>query len=108
MGRPIAANMVAGLVSGNVSAFWFDFNRGAIGLNGKEFPEMSDEISSKSPMSLWNVALEIHTGRIFENLVGPLYILFVPLAGICVLLVLISGFFVWWIVYRRRRKLVIE
>lgn len=103
LGRPISANMVAGLVSGKESAFWFDFNRGAIGLNGNQFPEMPEEIDNNSPMSLWSVALEIHTGRIFENLVGPLYILFVPLAGICVLLVLISGFFVWWMVYRKRK-----
>ena len=103
MGRPISANMVAGLVSGKESAYWFDFNLGAIGLNGKEFPEMTAEINNNSPLSLWNVALEIHTGRIFENLVGPFYILFVPLAGICVLLVLISGFFVWWMVYRKRK-----
>lgn len=103
MGRPIGANMVAGLVAGKESAFWFDFNSGATGLNGKEFSEMAEEINDNSPLSLWNVALEIHTGRIFENLVGPLYILFVPLAGICVLLVLISGFFIWWMVYRRKK-----
>lgn len=102
MARPIAANMVAGLVEGKESAFWFDFNGGAIGLTGTEFLEMSTEIQEESPMSLWNVALEIHTGRIFEHLVGALYLLYVPLAGICVLLVLISGFFVWWMVYRKK------
>ncbi len=105
LARPISANMVAGFVEGENSAFWFDFNRGAIVLNGSEFPEMTSEIRDYSPMSLWNFALEIHTGRIFENIIGPFYILFVPLAGICVLLVLVSGFFVWWMVYRKKRSL---
>lgn len=104
LARPIATNMVAGLVEGKESAFWFDFNSGAIGLNGKDFREMSTEILEKSPMSFWNVALEMHTGRIFEHLVGSLYLLYVPFAGICILLVLISGFFVWWMVYRKKKS----
>jgi uncharacterized iron-regulated membrane protein len=56
-------------------------------------------------MSLWNVALELHTGRVFEHLIGPFYILIVPLAGICILLVLISGFLLWWKVYRKKKIL---
>jgi 4-amino-4-deoxy-L-arabinose transferase-like glycosyltransferase len=104
MTRPIAANMATGFVEGKESAFCFDFNGGAIALNGKEFPEMSTEIREKSQMSLWNVALELHTGRIFENLVGLFYILYVPIAGICILLVLISGFMIWWLAFRRKRR----
>lgn len=102
MVRPIAANMVAGLVSDSNSAYWFDYNRGAIELSREQFPEMTDEIRKASPMSLWNVSQEIHTGRIFENIFGSFYILFVPLAGICLLIVLISGTFVWWMVYRKK------
>jgi uncharacterized iron-regulated membrane protein len=55
-------------------------------------------------MSLWNTALEIHTGRIFEPIVGPFYILYVPLAGLCLIMVLVSGFFIWWKVHRKKRK----
>ena len=109
MARPIASNMVAGFVKGNSKSWWFDFNRGAIEIGGKQknkatFTTMSQEIRKSSPMSLWNVSLEIHTGRIFEHLVGGFYILFVPLAGICILIVLISGFFIWWMVYNKKRK----
>ncbi len=100
---PIADNMAAGLVEGNNSAFWFDYNRGALGLNGVSFPDMPEEIRKASPMSLWNSALEVHTGRIFENILGPFYILYVPLAGICILLVLISGVLLWWKAFRRKR-----
>ncbi|MBT3383804.1 MAG: hypothetical protein HN778_04740 [Prolixibacteraceae bacterium] len=106
MASPIAANTVTGLVEGKENVFWFDFNNGVQGIVSMgvtpSFPEMSGEIRINSPMSLWNAALEIHTGRIFEHLVGPLYILYVPFAGICILLVLISGFFIWWMVYRKK------
>jgi hypothetical protein len=105
MQSPIAANMAAGFVEGKESAFWFDFNNGAqkVGPSATRspiFPEMTDEIREATPMSLWNVSLEMHTGRIFEKWIGPFYILIVPLAGICILLVLISGFMLWWKLYR--------
>jgi hypothetical protein len=72
--------------------------------NNAQFGEMSPEIIQKSPISLWNLSLEIHTGRIFEPLLGMFYILYVPFAGICILIVLISGFFIWWMGYRKPKK----
>ncbi|MBN2637128.1 MAG: PepSY domain-containing protein [Prolixibacteraceae bacterium] len=104
MQSPIGANMAAGFVESNNSAWWFDYNRGAISLNGKAFPEIPEEIRIASPMSLWNVALELHTGRIFEHIIGPFYILIVPIAGICIMLVLISGFLLWWKIYRKKKN----
>jgi len=104
---PIGTNMAAGLVEGKESAFWFDYNLGAQrvafqkGMPYLKFSEMPEEIRKASLISLWNVALELHTGRIFEKWIGPFYILIVPLAGICILLVLISGFFLWWKVFRK-------
>lgn len=104
MQRPIGDNMVAGFVYNQGKAWWFDYNGGAIEINGTQnnFTPMSEEIRKASPMSLWNLSLEVHTGRIFEHLIGPFYILFVPLAGICLMLVLISGFFIWWMVYKKK------
>ncbi|HPE77447.1 MAG TPA: PepSY-associated TM helix domain-containing protein [Draconibacterium sp.] len=104
---PIGANMAAGFIEGYKTAYWFDYNGGAKILSSQNtqmpvFPEMSEEIRKASPMSLWNVALEMHTGRIVEKWIGPFYILIVPLAGICILLVLISGFMLWWKLYRKR------
>ncbi|WP_319480957.1 PepSY-associated TM helix domain-containing protein [uncultured Draconibacterium sp.] len=108
MARPIGANTVAGFVQSKNKSWWFDYSGGAIQLNAQNeksaFTAMPEEIRAASPMSLWNVALEIHTGRIFEHLVGSFYILFVPLAGICFMVVIISGFFLWWMVFRRKRK----
>jgi hypothetical protein len=100
--NPIGANMSAGLVEAGKNTWWFDYNSGALPLSGKTFPEMPEKIVESSPMSLWNVSLEIHTGRIFENLLGPFYILYVPLAGFFLIMVLVSGFLIWWKVYREK------
>lgn len=105
-GSPISKDMIDGWFadqSGN--EFYFDYNHGVLPIrNNSKFGEMSPEIILKSPISLWNLSLEVHTGRIFESLIGLFYILYIPLAGICILIVLISGFLIWWIGYRRKSK----
>ena len=107
MQSPIGTDMVAGLVKIDSKSYWFSYNEGAQNLYSTDsktffsFPEMTEEIRDASPMSLWNVSLEMHTGRIFEKWIGPFYILIVPLAGICILLVLISGFLLWWKLFRK-------
>ena len=110
MQSPIGANMAASFIETKNGFVWFDYNSGAKrmasleGMPSFAFPEMPQEIIKASPMSLWNAALEIHTGRIFENFLGPFYILYVPLAGICLLLVFVSGFWLWWKMYREKKK----
>lgn len=105
-GPPVSENMVDGWFtdqSGN--EFYLDYNYGVLPIrNNIPFGEMSSEIISKSPVSLWNLSLEVHTGRIFEPILGLFYILYVPLAGICILIVLVSGFFIWWIGYRKTKS----
>ena len=108
MARPFGANTVAGFVQSGDKSWWFDYSAGAIQLNAQNeksaFAALPEEIRKASPMSLWNAALEVHTGRIFEHLVGSFYILFVPLAGICFMLVIISGVLLWWMAHRKSRK----
>ncbi|MCK9410735.1 MAG: PepSY domain-containing protein [Prolixibacteraceae bacterium] len=103
MSRPVGQNMVAGFIHDCKGlTYWIDYNRGAIPTNKTSaFPPMPEKILLRSPISLWNAALEIHTGRIFEHLVGPFYLLYVPLMGLTLLIVLISGFLVWWLAYRK-------
>lgn len=105
MGRPVGQNMVAGFISnGNGRSYWIDYNQGAIAMDGViPFPAMPDVVLKQTPISLWNAALEIHTGRIFEHLVGPFYLLYVPLIGLIILIVLISGFLVWWFGHRKNK-----
>ena len=110
IGRPVGQHMVAGLIrDGKGHIFWVDYNLGLKAMDGgSPFPAMPVEIVAKSPISLWNAALEVHTGRIFEHLVGPFYLLYVPLMGLSVLVVLISGFFIWWFAYRKKKQMRVE
>jgi hypothetical protein len=104
MQSPIGANMAAGFIEMKNGAIWFDYNSGAKTLTSQNFATMPEEVVKAAPISLWNAALEIHTGRIFENILGPFYILYVPLAGICLLLVFVSGFWLWWKMYRMKKS----
>lgn len=97
-GSPISSNMVAGYFKiSEQQEVLFDYNHGSISLNNPtgKWIEMPAETAA-TPMSLWNLALEFHTGRIYESILGDLYILFIPLAGLNILLLLVSGILVWF------------
>jgi hypothetical protein len=104
-GRPISEHMVTGYFEVNGQEHYlFEYDKGMQNFEGLQNWEMPEKLLQKSPMSLWNAALEIHTGRIFEHLLGPFYILYVPLSGLCLLMVLISGFLIWWKAYRKKKS----
>jgi hypothetical protein len=71
-GSPFSALSVSGFIGmpdGN--QFVFDYGGGSIRLgNSRIFPQMPAEVIKKSPISLWNTSQEIHTGRIWEFLLG--------------------------------------
>ncbi|MCD6293156.1 MAG: PepSY domain-containing protein [Deltaproteobacteria bacterium] len=56
---------------------------------------MPDEIRTQSRISLWNALFELHNGRIFEQLIGPLYWLIIPVGGISLLIAILSGSLNW-------------
>ena len=56
--------------------------------NGTSFAPQPEEFNNR-PMSLWNLALEIHTGRIYLGSIGSFAFIFI--AGLLVILVLWSG-----------------
>ena len=104
-GRPISDHLISGYVgTRDGDHILFDYARGMQNLSQNRNWEMPANILTSSPLSLWNTALEIHTGRIFEHLIGPFYILYVPLSGLCLLMVLISGFLIWWKAYRTKKQ----
>ena len=91
----------------------FDYNRGAeYALGGvqkaaadddrqefvcyrrADFSEMPEQVQD-GRLSLWRVALETHTGRIYTFLPNIVIQLFIFLSGTFLLTVLISGFIVW-------------
>jgi len=96
-GRPFGAYAISGLLKGNNNQLYgVDYTHGVFGLQKQtKFPAMPENILNKSPMSLWNLSLEIHTGRIFHFILSDFYILLVPITGIVSLIVLISGYFMW-------------
>lgn len=56
-------------------------------------------VLAETPLSLWNVALELHVGRCYQPLIGPLSSLFVFIWGLLSTFVLISGY-----ILNKRRK----
>lgn len=103
-GKPFSENSVAGLVwDGEGRPYIFDYVTGAKPFRHENpFPSMQADVVAKSPISLWNLALEVHTGRIYFPLIGDFYILIVPLAGLALLFVVISGFWMYWVGFRKK------
>lgn len=101
-GSPLSENMIAGYLTVDRSIVVIDYNTGAMSLSGDTpFSEMPDEIIKESPMSLWNLSLEFHTGRFYKLIFGNFYILFIPLYGLSMLAISISGLWLWWKIYRK-------
>ena len=112
---PISDNLVCGYSEDFLGGkpLVFDFAKGVEDAKGqavdlykdeakssKNEESMSNLICETAPMSLWNVALELHVGRCYSPFLGPLSDLFVFLSGLLITLVLLSGY----IISRRRRK----
>lgn len=94
--KPIGQFLITGFSNDfDNDKVFFDYNLGACDMSEDAFPIMPDEIKNQ-PISLWNISLEVHTGRIFQNILSDFYILIVPLTGLALLFILISGFIVWY------------
>jgi hypothetical protein len=104
--NPFGSVPVAGYISPSPNVVWlFDYNGGAFSLNRSfQPPVMPENIRTQSPMSLWNLALEVHTGRIWSFLVGDFYILIIPLAGLIIIAILVTGGVLWYRNYRRKKR----
>jgi len=99
---PIGTHLVTGMSSDfKNNEIYFTYNLGAINkYKDESFVNMPAEIQNQ-PISLWNLALEVHTARIYAFLLGGFYILIVPLSGLFILFILISGFIVWYKKHKR-------
>jgi hypothetical protein len=101
-GRPVGEYAVTGLIN-NIEdeKYLVDYRTGTMAVHhDSTFPAIPDNIINESKISLWNVCLEIHTGRIFEKITGDFYILIVPLVGIAGIIVVFSGYVLWRRKYR--------
>lgn len=83
----------------------FEYQHGAININEEsKFTPMPENVIENAPMSLWNLALEVHTGRIYSAFLGMFYILVVPLGGILILLTLIGGIVIWFKFHSKKKN----
>ncbi len=101
MAMPVSDHMVAGYIRDFDNNWVFDYNHGLSEKSSGKNWQMPELIKQNSPISSWNFALEIHTGRVLEPFIGILYLLYIPLAGLSVLMVLISGFMIWLLPRRK-------
>jgi hypothetical protein len=103
-GRPVGDFKITGTLSDiHGKQYMVDYDKGIVPLRHKgNFPEMPQNILNESKMSLWNVCLEIHTGRIFEGILGLFYILLVPVIGIAAIIIVISGYLLWKKKYKNK------
>ncbi|MCF6171313.1 MAG: PepSY domain-containing protein [Bacteroidales bacterium] len=101
-GPPIGEFLITGMSTDfNNQEVYFGFDKGARTIyRGQSFPPMPASVLEHSPLSLWNLALEIHTARLYKIIFGNYYILFIPLAGFIILFIQVSGFVVWYKRYR--------
>lgn len=100
-GPPIGDHVIAGYFKNQSGKdFIFDFGQGL--LDQKLMAKMSEKVLKAAPISLWNTAIEYHTGRIYSIFIGNFYILIVPIIGLMNLFIMISGFIVWWKRYRNK------
>jgi hypothetical protein len=101
---PFGSLAVAGVLMNNHGpTALFDYDAGWMPLRKGLHPTPMPRELMEIPLSLWNLSLEIHTGRIFSLFLGDFYILYVPLMGICLLLILITGLWMW-LKQQRRKK----
>ena len=96
-GGAVSQHLVSGMSTHFGRPVVFDY---ATGANGGEAWKAQPEVLAQVPLSLWNFALELHVGRCYAPLLGPLSELFVFLWGTLSTLVLLSGY----IINRRTRK----
>lgn len=74
------------------------YEQGLISLNQDKIStifQMPPKMSADFKMPLWNYMFEIHNARFFKGIIGPLYILAVPLGSLLFILILLSGIFDW-------------
>lgn len=103
-GNPFGAVAVSGIILEKAKPIaMIDYAAGWIPLHQNRLRSEMPAFIRELPISLWNLSLEVHTGRIFSVILGDFYILYVPLMGLTTLLVLITG--IWlWLKMRKRTK----
>lgn len=102
--RPFGNLPVAGYIAGTAAGgeFLFLYDTGVQSRDPRRpFPPMPRHVRDAAPLPLWNLALEVHTGRIYSVVLKQAYILVVPLTGLILVFLIVSGLTMH---LRRRRR----
>lgn len=100
-GRPVATNAISGYSYDFQRPVVFEYDKGAETFGMMDFPPMPEKIKD-TDMSLWHLALEVHTGRIYSAIIGSFTDFYIFVSGLIILFVLLSGYIIYW--KRKRRK----
>ena len=94
---PFGEHMVTGYVTDQENnEYFFDYQQGATPMgHTKPFPPMPTEIK-QTPMSLWTLAHEIHTGRMYQGFLRQGQLLWIAVSGLLALIILLTGVLWWW------------
>ena len=104
-GMPTFANAISGYSSDFAQGeVLFDYNRGArLVTDGSAFVEMPDSMRP-GRISLWHTALELHVGRLYDGILGPVAPMFVFLAGFLLLSIITTGYVIYHKWHKRRKR----
>jgi len=103
LSSPFGSVAVSGYSKINNDEYFFDYDKGVLPMrqNLKDIA-MPKLVKDSFRFPLWNLAQEFHTCRIYSPIISSFYILIVPLAGISLIIITITGFAMWFI--RRKGK----
>lgn len=104
LSSPFGSFAIAGYSNNSGREYFFDYDKGIFPVqpNSSTF-EMPQIVKDSFPFPLWNLAQEVHTCRIYSPLISIFYILIVPLAGIAMLLITITGVWMWFLKSKNRK-----
>jgi len=98
LSSPFGSLAIAGYARVNSQEYFFDYDKGVIAyVNSKTSIPMPKVVKDNFPFPLWNFAQEIHTCRIYSPLISDFYILIVPLAGLAMIVITITGAIMWFL-----------
>jgi len=105
LSSPFGSVAVSGYSKINNDEYFFDYDKGVLPMrqNQKDIA-MPKLVKNSFRFPLWNLAQEFHTCRIYSPIISSFYILIVPLAGISLIIITITGFAMWLIKRRGKRQ----
>lgn len=69
----------------------FDFFRGKLLDENKQFSPMPEAYNEKAEMALWNFLFELHNLRIFQHYIGSFYLLLLLITSLALLVITLTG-----------------